>query len=190
MSTRHDRNFRSWDGGGDDPPNSDLILDPEGAGWLRGSWADTAKFHKRVGEVYHTIRVMLGGAEDCVDISPETCDCEFRHFDVQSGGDYVLTLKGGSCHNVLAYWTIRQGGRVVDIEIGNWSSSNFERSTGNEFVGWYRNDGLPVTYCYRLGCRPKFTAMRTRHLWWRSLGLTAYWWGKFIWHRVLRRPDV
>ena len=90
---------------------------------------------------------------------------------------------------MLAYWTIRQGGRVVDIEIGNWSSSNFKRSTGNEFVGWYRHDGPPITYCYRLGCKPKFTAMRTRHLGGaaRTDRLLV---GKFFWHRVLRRPDL
>ena len=50
-------------------------------------------------------------------------------------------------------------------------------------------DGKPVTYCYRWGCKPLFIDTPAKHLWWRSIGLTVYWWAKYIAHRILRIPD-
>lgn len=190
MSTRHDRNYRSYD--------SDVQLDAadvtlwptQEPGWLRGSWQDTLKFYKRNGRNFARFTVVDGGAEDAVDVSPLCCGNTFSRFDVDGGDAYVLTLKGGSCRNIFDSWFIRRPGGTVDIEIGNWSSTNFERSVGNRFLYWRRSDDLPVTYCYRLGCKPEFVGMKVRHLWWRSLGLTVYWWSKYVWHVLLRRPDA
>lgn len=189
MSTRHDRNYRSWDSE-DQHDDRDVTLWPtQDPAWPRGSWQDTAKFHRRSGRKFENFRIVDGGEEDAVDISPACVDNEFRFFRVASGGSYVLTLKGGSSRNILSDWTIDLPGQVVDIEIGNWSSSNFDACKGNTFLYWKRADNLPITYCYRLGCRPTFWGMPVKHLWWRSVGLTAYWWAKYLWHVVLGRPD-
>lgn len=188
MSTRHDRNFRSFD----TPAQldaSDVRLDPVADGWAPGTWQDTCKFYARRGRTFTNFWIERGGTEDAVDINNGCENNIFDLFNVASGGDYVLTLKGSSRNNKFSFWTIRQPGRVVDIEIGNWSSNNTGLDSGNVFHYFRRTDGLPVTYCYRLGCKPRFEGTETKHLWWRSIGLTAYWWGKYFWHRVLRRPD-
>lgn len=188
MSTRYDRNYRSWDspaqGGA-----ANITLDPVADGWVPGTWSDTAKFYKRICCGFMNFNLVLGGTEDCVDVSPECINNRFAYFTCHSGGQYVLTLKGGSCDNLFSGWTVHAHGKTVDIEIGNWSSSNYERSTGNQFANWTATDGKPITYCYRLGCKPYFRNMDVKHLWWRSIGLTIYWWAKYLWHVILKRPD-
>lgn len=189
MSTRTDRNFFSFDR----EEQSDathmhfqpsLLIE-----WPPGSWQDTVKFYRRKGCVFRDFTVIEGGVEDAVDISPECVGNSFVLFSVNAGGAYVLTLKGGSCMNLLSEWRIGHPGAVVDIEIGNWSSTNFQRCTGNVFQNWSRADGKPVTYCYRFGCKPQFIGTKTRHLWWRSIGLTVYWCAKYLWHVKLGRAD-
>jgi len=189
MSTRHDRNFASWDGGGDDPPLFDVRLDPISKGWKVGTWSDTAKFFKRINCYYANFTIVRGGTEDAVDMTGSQ-DNLLSHFRIDMAGDqYVMTLKGGSCRNTFKDWTIGIPPKTVDIEIGNWSSSNFDRSIGNHFINWKHLNGAPVTYCYRFGCKPTFKDTLTKHLWVRSIGITVYWWSKYFWHVVLNRPD-
>jgi len=189
VSVRHDRNYRSWDGGGDDPPDFDLILDPVADGWREGSWSDTAKFYQREDQVYRSIQIVIGGAEDCVDVGSKTNRCEFIDFVTCSGGQYHLTLKGGSSDNLFANWYLYNSGDTVDIEIGNWSSSDFTKSQRNTFDSWRKFGDKPVTYCYRLGCKPLFINTKAKHLLFRSIGLTVYWWSKFFLHNVLKVSD-
>lgn len=184
-----DKNFMSWDGGGDDPPDHDVIVNPIGAGWLRGSWQDSAKFHKRQHWGFARITVVDGGTEDAVDVNNGCNDNAFDFFVASAGDTRVLTLKGGSSRNVFRYWLVKRHAPVVDIEVGDWSSYNVSRSRDNIFERWVSSQGKPFTYAYRLGCKPKFVDMRVKHLWWRSIGLTVYWWAKYVWHIVLRAPD-
>ena len=192
-STRHDKNYRSWDNAedqSDDPPRRDVVLDPASEGWAAGSWQDTAKFYRQVDRLFENIEIVTGGTEDAMDVSTSCTDNDFWCFTVAAGDLYILTLKGGCHGNTFAEFTVTRSAPVVDIEIGNWSSSDFTRSTGNEFIQWKHVDDKPITYCYRWGCKPKFFDTKTKHLWWRSIGLSFYWWGKFIWHRKLNRPDL
>lgn len=46
-----------------------------------------------------------------------------------------------------------------------------------------------MTYCYRWGCRPQIINTDAKHLWWRSIGLTIFWYAKYLWHVILKRPD-
>lgn len=188
MSTRHDKNFHSFDSL-EQKGASDLILDPIAAGWERGSWEDTCKFYKRHNLIFMKITVVGGGKEDCFDVSPECTNNVFGDFSANTDGQYVLTLKGGSHKNTFLRWHIKRGGKTVDIEIGNWSSSNFETSKNNLFHSWTKDNDKPITYCYRLGCKPEFKNMNVKHLWWRSIGITVYWWGKYFIHRILKVSD-
>lgn len=185
-----DKNFMSWDGGGDDPPHHDVVVDMPSAGIDPMTRADAAKFHKRVSEVFWNITITVGGNEDAVDANNGCNDNTFQDFHIiKPGATRVLTLKGGSSRNTFLHWTVWQHAKVVDIEVGDWSSYNISRSRENVFVGWKSMEGRPFTYAYRLGCKPLFRDMQVKHLWWRSIGLTVYWWAKYVWHVVLRRPD-
>jgi len=133
--------------------------------------------------------VVEGGKEDCVDLGKESYGNEFRRMKLMPNGRYVFTIKGGSHMNYFKEIEIVGHGNDVDIEIGNWSTSNFDHSKGNVFNGiWSRDDSL-VTYCYRWGCKPTFINSDVKHLWWRSIGLTFYWWFKYVWHVILKRRD-
>lgn len=188
-STRHDRNFYSFDS--DDQRDASWeIFDPQPPLWEIGSWQDTVKFYKRNTRLFNDLTIVRGGTEDAVDMTGSS-DNTLKRFHIKQAGDqYVLTLKGGSYNNRFIDWVIGIPPKTVDIEIGNWSSSSQEPSPNNVFEGWERIDGKPITYCYRLfGCKPTFRTMKVKHKWWRSIGLTVYWWSKYLWHIVLRRPD-
>ena len=184
-----DKNYMSWDGGGDDPPQLDVIVDPIAAGWAKGSWQDSAKFHKRQGMIFKRIIVVDGGTEDAVDANNGCNDNAFIDFTVSAGDVRVLTLKGGSSRNYFSHWVVIRHGPVVDIEIGDWSSFNLSRSRDNHFHNWQADDNGPITYAYRVGCAPIFTSTYTKHLWWRSIGLTFYWWFKYVKHVIFKMHD-
>jgi hypothetical protein len=151
-------------------------------------WNDTMKVRRCNGCTFDRFDV-LGSREDCVDVGQATNDCLFDEFVVEPTGQYVVTCKGGSNDNVFRLWLLRGHGKDVDFEFGNWHTYNFERSTGNVIEACRTTTGRPITYCYRFGCKPIIIDTHARHLWWRSIGVTVYWWAKFIWHRVLNRPD-
>jgi len=200
-STRHDRNYASWDNPediSDDPPRTGVTLDPPDGkddgwyGWVgeewHALWQDTAKFHKQIGQTFSDLTVAQGGTEDAMDVN--ICfGCSWQHLRLSAGDRYVLTLKGGSCNNRLVDVLITKAAPIVDIEVGAWSSSDFSRSTHNVFRRWSRTDGKPVTYCYRWGCKPTFHNTKTTHLWWRTVGNTIHYASKYFWHRMLRFSD-
>lgn len=186
MSTRHDRNYRSFTGQFIDLSN--VHLDPLGAGWLKGSWQDTCKFWQCDVCTYWDFLIYDAGEEDAVDVGTNCTDNVFNRFTV-NGGKQVITLKSESHHNTFNDWTIERPGSIVDIEIGNWGSQNTGPSKGNKFNRWRRKDRKPITYAYRWGCRPKFVGMDVKHLWWRSIGITLYVMGKYVWHKWLKQPD-
>lgn len=186
MSTRHDRNYRSFTGQYESLEN--VALDPLGAGWAKGSWQDTCKFWQCKGCFYESFYIHDAGTEDAVDIGTNCNKNVFTGFTV-NGGKQVLTLKSESSDNMLTDWLIERPGRIVDIEIGNWGSQNTGPSERNHFDGWMRRDGKPISYAYRWGCRPTFVDMHVKHLWWRSVGITLFVMGKYVWHKWLKQPD-
>lgn len=182
-----DKNFKSYDG--EQVDVFDESLDPIAAGWAPGSWQDTARFYKRIDRLYKRFHIIDGGTEDGADISNHNYRNYFGDFWVSAGDKYVLTLKGASCDNVFDNWTITKPGNWVDIQIGNWHDQDLDDPTigvcpGNIFYSIARVDGKPVRYAYRWGCRPKFYYSNTKHLWWMSIGLTIYWWAKYLWLKV------
>lgn len=150
---------------------------------------DTMKVWKCNHCTFHTGHI-LGGREDCIDIGRESSFNVFRGLLLYSNGQYCCTIKGGSHYNIFENVEVVVHGNDVDFEFGNWHSYNFEPSRGNALVNVRATDGRPVTYCYRLfGCRPQIINSHVKHLWWRSLGLTLYWWAKYISHVILKRKD-
>ena len=182
-----DKNYRSWDGGGDDPPVCDVVLDPLNdpevgpSGervWEQGTWNDTAKFHRQEGKTFSNFQIVTAGTEDGVDINQNCNDNTFRGF-VVAVGKQGLTLKGGCCNNYLDDWLFTGRGKFVEIETDNWSSRSFARSTGNIFNRIRCLDGRPVRYAGRIGSLPTFTNSDVRHVLWLSLGITIYYWSKY-----------
>jgi len=187
IAKQTDRNYISFDG--EQVDVSDQHLDPIGAGWAPGSWADTCKFYHRDNRLFENFVIVSGGTEDGVDMSSRNVASVFDTFIVAAGDKYVLTLKGSSCHNILSKWVITKPGKWVDVQVGNWSDddplsieqgfSKWARSTGNNFDLWARKDGKPIRYAYRWGCKPVWTNSKVKHLWWMSIGLTLYWYLKY-----------
>jgi hypothetical protein len=177
-----ERNFRSYyphDGN-----ISSIALDPIGERWTPGSWSDTAHFSGCTNQAFRDWQIILGGNEDCVDLNNVCVRNSFEQFSMKSGGKYCITLKGGSCDNLFSGLYIKQHGNVVDIEIGNWSDQSMADNTNNHFWGVQSEDGKPVTYAYRYGSKPVFTASNVKHLWPRSAVITTYWYAKYIWTHI------
>lgn len=130
-----------------------------------------------------------GCREDCIDVGQDSSGNWFDRCKLSSRGQYIATIKGGSHRNIFFDCLIVEHGRDVDFEFGNWHSYNFENSTGNIIDSCGTMDGSPITYCYRFGCKPVVRNTHVKHLWWRSVGLTVYWWAKYLWHVILKRPD-
>lgn len=183
---RHDRNYFSYDTE-EQVGDGDRVFNPLAAGWEPGSWSDTVKFWKRQFLVFYGFDI-VGGNEDCVDATG-TKGCLFKNFWCHANGSYVLTLKGNSNSNVFMKWHVHEHGKVCDIQVGGWYSYGTGRSKGNVFDGWTSEDGGPITYSYRLGCKPTLIDMNAKHLWWLSAGLTVHWWFKWFIHKVLRIKD-
>jgi hypothetical protein len=153
------------------------------------SYDDAMKVYMCNNCMFHGGRV-VGGKEDCIDIGRESSGNAFRRFRLTPLGMYAFTIKGGSNDNYFEDTLLIGHGKVVDIEVGNWSTFNYDLSTNTLFDDIRASDDKPVTYCYRLGCKVRFTPIcHVKHLWWRSILLTIYWWGKYIWHRVLKQKD-
>ena len=151
-------------------------------------YADTMKVF-RCRSVMFSDFTVTGAREDVLDLGRESSFNTFDSFRVRPTGKYCVTCKGGSHYNNFRHWTLCGHGSVVDFEFGNWHSLNFEYSTGNFIYRCATDDGSPITYCYRWGCKPLIIDSLARHLWWRSVGITVYWWAKYVAHRILRIPD-
>jgi hypothetical protein len=131
-----------------------------------------------------------GGREDCIDVGRESSNNIFRELRLNPNGSYVFTIKGGSHNNYFENIMLHGHGKVVDIEVGNWSTYNYDLSTNTLFDGIYALDERPITYCYRLGCKVRFAPnCKVKHLWWRSIGLTFYWWFKYVKHVIFKMHD-
>ena len=159
-------------------------LTPRADGWTR--WDDTMKTYKCNDTVFHGA-IIDGGEEDVLDIGTHTNNCVFQDFDVfASNSRYIITLKSHSERNVLERWLVHEHSTRCDIQQGNWSDSDNGTNRRNLYRKWKSEEGKPFTYSYRFfsGSKPKFEDMEVKHLWWLSLGVTVYWWGKWVWTKV------
>lgn len=109
-------------------------------GSLDGGYDDTLKLTKTRGVRVFANKI-IGGFEDCVDMNVvEDCIVNCRAF--VAGGEYVATIKGGS-RAVTLTGTIYQGGRTVDVDLGNWSDQSQEKTRGVR-LSLIRIDGRKV----------------------------------------------
>lgn len=145
-------------------------------------WSDTVKVQNCVLSAFKRFFI-LGSTEDCLDVGMKTSSCIFADFKVKPTGRYVVTCKGGSNFNLFLNWELQAHGKAVDFEFGNWHSYNFEPSLDNEIADCWATDGKPITYCYRWGCKPTIINTKAKHLWWRSIGITIWWWLNYIFNR-------
>jgi len=176
------------------------IKQPDGS--YAVNWDDTLKFHRRVRCVFTDMTIVQAGLEDGVDINQDCDGNTFKRFYVTCGKQ-GLTFKGGCRNNLLEDWVFMvkgessytvvnddgtttvykvpfHEGKYVEAEFGNWSSRSMSRCTGNVAQRWTRNDGNPVRYAGRFGCIPKFDGGNVKHVIWLSVGITAYYWGKWV----------
>lgn len=151
-------------------------------------WNDAMKVW-RCHNCHFDLFTIRGGREDCIDVGQDSSGNWFGGCTLESNGQYIATIKGDSNRNIFYDCLITRHGKDVDFEFGNWHSLNFKPSVGNIIDSCGTLDGSPITYCYRWGCKPIIRDTKGRHLWWRSIGITAYWWGKYVWHRIFNRPD-
>lgn len=163
----------------------DLVLHPDDP----KAYNDTAKFW-RCRESDFVGFVVFGCKEDVGDVGQETKYCTFQNWLAHARGEYVFTIKGNSENNLFQNIEISQGGSTVDIDIGNWHSFNFGPNRGNIFDNVWRHDGKPVTIRYRFFAgKPVLKRGEYKILWFQSFGLTVFWWAKYLWHVILKRPD-
>ncbi len=119
--------------------------DPAFNGWKplpEGVWSDTIKFSN---SSFIHVRVhgrLTGGREDCVDINNGSHDIRVEAEEWESGGLFVATVKGGSW-NIMLVGKIVKHGRETDIDLGNWSDQNRER-TRNVCLSLTCDDAIKV----------------------------------------------
>ncbi len=176
-----DKNFISYN-----ELSGDVIADVQAIPADPKAWSDTIKVQKCFNVLFDRFFV-YGSTEDCVDVGMLTNWCTFHEFKVRPTGMYVVTCKGSSSHNYFLGWQLQGHGKAVDFEFGNWHSYNFERSIDNCIKDCYATDGKPITYCYRWGCRPIIVNTKAKHLWWRSIGITIWWWMNYLWHVTFKK---
>jgi hypothetical protein len=180
-----DKNYISYEERNDEIIEGGTIRPPAGT-------SDAVKAWKCRRSAFHNFNVH-GGKEDVLDVGQDTHHCTFHRWRAHSKGQYVVTDKGGNFGNLYFDWVIERPGSEVDFEFNNWHSYNLLPSRSEVIDGAVRLDGKPVTFAYRLfagkNTRPTFVNTRVKHLWWRSIGLTLYWWYKYTAHILLRIPD-
>jgi hypothetical protein len=181
-----DKNYRSYNG----LSNQSVFvgpLTPRADGWVK--WDDTMKTYKCNDTVFHGA-IIDGGEEDVLDVGTHTNNCVFQDFDVFGDTSrYLITLKSHSEGNVFERWRVHEHSERCDIQQGNWSDSDNGSNSRNLYREWVSEENKPITYSYRFfsGSKPQFQDMEVKHLWWLSLGVTLYCWGKWVWTKVRRR---
>ena len=152
-----------------------LVVDPTPG----VEWSDALKFSNVTDSTFDNVRITRAGNEDGIDINNFSSGNRLKRFVVPCGKQ-ALTLKGGSCNNELDDWLIVGRGKHVELEFGNWSDQSLGTSNGNVIRNIRCDDGKPVRYAGRFGCLPRFVDSKVRHAWWLSVGITLYYWIKYI----------
>ncbi len=162
------------------------VLNPYEDGWTE--WADTMKTFQCEQVTFYN-GVVTGGEEDVLDVGTHTSLCEFDNFHAHPhGSQYIITLKSGSCGNGFIDWHLHDHGHVCDIQQGNWSDQDNGPNDNNAYIWWTAADGKPITYSYRFfsKSKPIFVGTETKHLWWLSLGITVYFWAKWLFVKLFK----
>lgn len=179
-----DKNYRSFESVMNQTVAREVVHAP-----VPLNWDDATKFWSCFQSTFVDFKVW-GGREDVADIGQETHFCFFLRWFAKVNGKFLFTIKGHSTHNTFENIEVEGEGSEVDIDIGNWHSFNFGSNEGNVFRNVWKRNGKPLRVRYRFfGGKPKFVNCEYKILWLQSLGLTVYWWAKYVWHVLLKRPD-
>lgn len=177
MSTP-DRNYRSYADVSGVFLNGEDIAPPDPA-----NWADTLKF-SNARDVNVQGCTVLGSTEDCVDIMRGSHDIVISGCTMFPAGKYAFTIKGGS-HDIMIVDTVIFGeGSETDIELGNWTAVNFDKSYRIVLDNVTRSDGKPVRVRVGHAQKPTIIGGNVKIDHFGSLLLKAYWWIKYALFRV------
>lgn len=98
---------------------------------------------------------VVGGKEDCADVNNESSNLFFSSKSWNSGGLYIFTVKGGSS-NISYAGFIDIHGKIVDLDIDNYSDQKHRPSKNIDCTQLRTRDGSPIRWRSWMGCRPTF----------------------------------
>lgn len=145
--------------------------------------SDILKFSQSVDQTLDGVTVSQG-LEDAVDMNNRCRNIVLKgDFGVNGWkGLHAFTIKGG-VENIRISGLIHSRGSETDVDIGGWSDQCYNLSK-NIFVDVKHSDGNPVrvrigratSVTLGAGCKENKLA---------SLGLTTYWWFKWLVRKVM-----
>ncbi len=147
------------------------------------NWDDTLKLSNVTGAVVE-MSTILGGREDCIDIMRGSASVLIYSCELYPTGEYAITIKGGCVGVVMENIVLYGGGKETDIDLGNWTAVNFDK-TENIFIRNVRRaDGKPVRVRVGHATKPIIEGgnVKIDHL--GSVLLKAYWWARFGLHKI------
>jgi hypothetical protein len=147
------------------------------------NWDDTLKLSHVVDSVVEMCSI-LGSKEDCIDIMRGSVRLHVYSCELYPTGKFAVTVKGGCMGIVLENIVIYGAGKETDIDIGNWTAVNFDKTTDVFITNVRRADGKPVRVRVGHATKPIIEGgnVKIDHL--GSLLLKAYWWGRFALHKL------
>jgi hypothetical protein len=163
----------------------DLRLDPTEEGHAVDEFDDTLKFSN----AQHCVALRLwirGGSENAVDMNRNCADIRLQDSTLISGAQCAIVVKGGARDIELSHVCIvpRNQDTPCDIELGGWSDQSDARTARVTLHEVSRIDGRPVRVAVGHADRPTIIGGRVRVLFWRSLGLKAFVYTRFLARRT------
>jgi hypothetical protein len=169
-----DRNYRSYADVTGVFLNGEDIAPPDPANWV-----DTLKL-SNARDVNVQGCTILGAAEDCIDAMRGSHDIVISGCKLYPTGKYAVTIKGGS-HDIMIVDTVIFGeGKEIDLDLGGWTSVNFDRSSRIVLDNVTRSDGKPVRVRVGHADKPTIIGGNVKIDHSGSLLLKAYWWVKYV----------
>ena len=99
-----------------------------------------------------------------------------------------MTIKGGSERIVLRGVIFKNNsGSGIDIDIGNFSDTNMDKTTGVILDDVSTTSGRAVRVRVGRGNRPVIIGGKVKILFWHSLALKAYVWFKYYYLKILNK---
>jgi hypothetical protein len=176
--SRPDRNYKSYaDVFG--VTIQDARFDPAEAGLDPQAFDDTLKF-SNASEVHAENIFVRGGRENAVDMNRGCHDIAIQTSTLVGGNQCAIVIKGGSHDIALGDVMIREAVGRYDIELGGWSDQSFEKTRRILLHDVRRDDGKPVRVAVGHAEKPDIEGGNVKILFFESLALKAFWWGKFV----------
>lgn len=117
-------------------------------------WDDSLKLTSRIRGYTASVGTLYGGREDCVDIHNGASHITVISKEWRPQGKYLATIKGGVKHVHLS-GDVYSHGTEVDVDIGNRSTVNREKS-GGVHLSLASKTGKPITVRVLNGEKPTF----------------------------------